>query len=95
MNRHQCLQHADAIVHGARNEAYGVPERSFHMIARFWSAYLDRPLLESDVALMLALLKIARLRSCNNHTDSWVDLAGYAACGCECGTSTPEDETPP
>jgi hypothetical protein len=33
---------------------------------------------------MLALLKIARLKNSPNHRDSWVDIAGYAACGAEC-----------
>ena len=32
---------------------------------------------------MLALLKIARIRSGNGKEDNWVDLAGYAACGAE------------
>jgi hypothetical protein len=32
---------------------------------------------------MLGLLKIARLRANPTHRDSWVDLAGYAACGYE------------
>jgi hypothetical protein len=41
--------------------------------------------LTADVAAMLALLKIARLQQSPNHRDSWVDLAGYAACGAECG----------
>jgi len=36
-----------------------------------------------DVALMMALLKIARLKGNPIHGDSWVDLAGYAACGAE------------
>ncbi|MFN7882545.1 MAG: DUF6378 domain-containing protein [bacterium] len=28
---------------------------------------------------------MARLKNSPNHRDSWVDLAGYAACGAECG----------
>jgi hypothetical protein len=33
---------------------------------------------------MLALLKIARIAgSGGTHKDSWLDLAGYAACGWE------------
>jgi hypothetical protein len=30
---------------------------------------------------MMALMKIARLATNPAHEDSWVDLAGYAACG--------------
>jgi hypothetical protein len=33
------------------------------------------------VALFLACVKIARLSNNKAHRDSWVDLAGYAACG--------------
>ena len=36
-----------------------------------------------DVAIMMGMLKIARLASNPQHMDSWVDLAGYAACGGE------------
>lgn len=36
-----------------------------------------------DVAMMMALLKIARLELDPMHHDSWVDVAGYAACGGE------------
>ena len=33
--------------------------------------------------MMMALMKIARLQNMPSHLDSWVDLAGYAACGGE------------
>ena len=36
-----------------------------------------------DVAMMMALLKIARIQSGTGTDDSFVDLAGYAACGGE------------
>lgn len=36
-----------------------------------------------DVAMMMALLKIARIRTGTATDDSYVDLAGYAACGAE------------
>lgn len=38
-----------------------------------------------DVAAMMALLKIARIAAGGKKADSWVDLAGYAACGGEIG----------
>lgn len=34
-----------------------------------------------DVAIMMSLLKISRLGWSNEKRDTWVDLAGYAACG--------------
>jgi uncharacterized protein DUF6378 len=33
------------------------------------------------VALCLGAMKIARLTAAPGHRDSWIDLAGYAACG--------------
>lgn len=74
---------------------YGKPEDNFRRIARLWNAHLvnrhsDKAggdtvtalpkLDEIDVALMMALMKIARLDNDPTHLDSIVDLAGYAAC---------------
>lgn len=83
--RSQVLDTAKSIVSGARETTYGGPESSFTAIAELWTAYLGRPVHVQDVALMMALMKIARLKSTQGvHWDSWVDLAGYAACGAEC-----------
>jgi hypothetical protein len=84
------LQAADAI-DGDRNVTYGGPESSFGTIATLWNEYLRvvttvpcDALQPHDVAAMLALLKIARIAgSAGTHKDSWIDLAGYAACGWE------------
>lgn len=82
--RDEILTEAGHIVNGARADAYGGPEDSFFQIANLWSAYKGQAFTMEDVAIMLALLKIARLRNSPSHKDSWVDLAGYAACGAEC-----------
>lgn len=80
---------------GDRGLNYGKPEDNFERIARLWNGHLynrgvipdnhaPKTLLNAaDVALMCALLKIARLQHQPDHLDSWVDLAGYAACGGE------------
>ena len=36
-----------------------------------------------DVAILMALLKIARVRSGRYKADNYIDLAGYAACAAE------------
>lgn len=83
--RQAILDEAAAAITGAREDTYGGPEASFLTIAKFWSAYLDHFVEPQDVAAMLALMKLARLKhSEGQHRDSWVDLAGYAACGAEC-----------
>ena len=41
-----------------------------------------------DVAMMMALLKIARICTGTGTEDSFIDLAGYAACGGEIAGGT-------
>lgn len=96
MTRQEILDAAAKCVNGERDEQYGRPENSFALIARLWNDYLlGGPSKGSpaqldiigirDVAAMLALLKIARIRGGGQktHADNWIDLAGYAACGGE------------
>lgn len=58
-------------------------EDTFPVIAKLWSAYLSRPISESDVCALMILLKAARLSANYSSTDSLVDIAGYAACAAE------------
>lgn len=104
MNRDEILAAAKKCVCGQREQDYGTPENNFACIANLWSSYLaqrleswansngSRPLLvdSTDVAAMLALLKIARIASGHNKDDNWIDLAGYAACGGEIATQPPK-----
>lgn len=98
MDRAELLSTALEAVN-ARPKAYGPPERNFTRISRHWNVYLTgkygagaAPLLDAvDVAAMMALMKIARLEETPDHVDSWVDLAGYAACGAECSTVIEHD----
>lgn len=80
-DRGQILLDALDIINGDRLDAHGKPEDSFGQIARLWSAYLfDRlelPLDKRDVAILMALLKIARIQTGTAETDSFRDAAGY------------------
>lgn len=93
LTRADILHAAEKCVSGQRETDYGAPEDNFKAIAELWSAYLDRmsvgkygnTIVEAkDVAAMMALLKIARIAAGGGKADSWIDLAGYAACGAEC-----------
>ena len=86
MNREQTLKKAIEMVTGHREEDYGSPEDSFDLIARLWGDYLNRRITAVDVSAMMGLLKIARIGTGWATEDSFVDLAGYAACGCEIAT---------
>ena len=93
MKRSECLDIANKIVNGERQQAYGTPEHNFNRIAEMWTAYLqnrDEERLDyitaKDVSVMMMLLKIARIMSGTSTQDSWIDICGYAACGCEIET---------
>ena len=75
-----------------RGQAYGSPESSFGKIATYWSAHLDAEVRPHDVAVMLTLLKLARLSAHPDHLDSWVDVCGYGACGGEIAARSQQDE---
>ena len=89
LSREEILNYAKECVCGKREQDYGSPESNFGLIANLWTDYLYpgeekgciiTPL---DVSMMMALLKIARIRNGGGTGDSFVDLAGYAACGGE------------
>jgi len=81
--RQDVLEDAMACVLKDRDDQYGEPEDSFGKIAEYWSAYLESDVSARDVGLMLALMKIARMRN-SDKRDNFIDLAGYAACAAEC-----------
>ena len=83
MNRAELLDKCKEIVMGARQENYGSPESNFQKIADYWTLYLQKKVEAHDVALMMVLMKLARLHNKADHEDSWIDIAGYAANGCE------------
>ena len=83
--RQQIIDKMTAAVMSDRNRAYGEPEGNFGNIAAYWNTHLEArkqgPLTPLDVAIMMKLMKVARLSTNPTHVDSWVDSAGYAACG--------------
>jgi hypothetical protein len=86
MNRSDILDAAKQCVTKDRNAIYGPPEQSFAQIAAILSVRLGVLIRADQVAIMLIDLKTVRAWGNPNHVDSWVDLAGYAACGGEIGT---------
>jgi len=92
--RTELLREAETLVNGDRNNAYGPPDQDFQRTADLWTIYLNgRRIIEAhDVAIMMALLKISRLSWQANKKDSWIDLAGYAACGYDIITKNKEEQ---
>ena len=89
MTRKETLERAAECVCTQREQDYGAPEDNFAFIAELWESYLRRIvpahvcLRPMDVAIMMTLLKIARIGTGTQTEDSFVDLAGYAACAAE------------
>lgn len=89
--RAEILDSAKKCVCEDRNGQYGEPEDSFKNIAEYWEVYLrhncvctdaDVCVTPADVAMMMALFKIARIETAEMPSlDSYIDAAGYIACG--------------
>ena len=90
MNREELLKAAIERVQ-AGNEEYGKVEDNFALIASLWSEYIlgrqdytKSDLLDAtDVAAMMILFKVARSVTGKPKIDTWLDIAGYAACAVE------------
>ncbi len=95
MNRGDILGFAAKYVTRDRAATHGDAERNFDLIAGYWSLHLGHPVSAVDVAVMMSLLKHARIKNNPGHADNWIDGAGYLACGGEIATEvTPSvDET--
>ena len=84
MTRIEILDLANECACGDRNLQYGEPEDNFSDIAKLWSVFLDINITAPQVAAMMILLKTARIKSSEGRDkDSWIDVAGYSACGGE------------
>ena len=77
------LEAAAAIVDGDRERTHGDPGRNLRTIASLWTSWLRArswtgpDLTMDDAALMMVLLKTARLANDPTHRDSQVDACGY------------------
>lgn len=86
VTKHELLDLAKAAT-ADRGLNYGKPEDNFTRIARRWRVHIlnrfdvDIPIDAVSVAIMCDDLKTARLENDPTHLDSWVDKAGYSACG--------------
>lgn len=87
MKRADVLDTAKLYVTKDRAADHGNMEDNFSTIARYWTIHLGVPVTAADVAVMMTLLKVARIRSNLAHEDNWVDACGYMACGGELATN--------
>jgi len=102
MTRKSILDGAMQCVTTDRERQYGAPEDNFKLIGHLWGDYL-RASMETiirdpspdEVAIMLALLKVARIATGQAKEDNYIDLAGYAACAGEIAGKRAEEEPQP
>jgi hypothetical protein len=84
------LEQASKLIGGDRQEDYGDKLTNHQNIADFWSVFLKTPITAHDVAICMALVKVARLM--NQHKkDSYIDMAAYAAIAGEIEARTDKD----
>jgi len=64
------------LVQTARQADYGTPEENLGRIASLWSAYLGADVSSGDVAAMMTLVKISRMKA-GYKRDNTVDGVAY------------------
>ena len=85
--RSQLLEEASELVSRDRNIDYGPPAEDFARTAGILTALGYRSpagaVTAPDIAIILMAVKLSRLAETPAKRDTWVDIAGYAACGWE------------
>jgi hypothetical protein len=95
MNAEEMLNATAELIGGYRSKDYGDKYENHVRIAKLWAMWLsertrtwavdgqeERPGVEItpyDAAMMLLLVKVARLMHSPGHQDSHIDIAGYAS----------------
>ncbi len=77
--RSKILAQADELISRDRNAQYGDAKESFERVAAIWTALKGVKFTADDVALFMVSLKLVRANDNSSHSDSIVDLIGYAA----------------
>jgi len=72
------LKEAKNLIGADRQKDYGDKLTNHTNIAALWSIFLQKKIMPHDVAVCMALVKVARLMH-QHKKDSYVDMAAYAA----------------
>jgi hypothetical protein len=86
MNRKEILEAASQAVTVDRAATHGDAEDNFAIIGEYWSTHLGLEVSAHDVAVMMCLFKLARIKANPTHQDSATDLCGYGAIAGELGS---------
>ena len=66
-----------------RGATHGHYDLTMLRTAKLWSDFLEREIEPSDVAICMALVKLARIMETKSVRDSWLDFCAYAAISAE------------
>lgn len=69
---------ASHLISGDRQTAYGDPETNLGRIGQLVGAWVGKDLNGADMAVIMALVKIGRMKS-GYHRDNYVDAIAYLA----------------
>lgn len=86
MNRTEILNWSVDLINGERDAVYGTPKENHERIADLWSVVLQQKVYPQQVAVCMALVKVARLVNSPDHLDSYIDAAAYMAIAGEIAT---------
>jgi hypothetical protein len=73
------LNTAAELISGPRAEAHGDYRKLHQRVSQFWSAYLQKEVTPEQVALCLALVKVARDEVGNYNIDDGIDAVAYVS----------------
>ena len=79
LNRTEILNEASRLINGERDEIYGTPLVNHQRIALLWQVVLGTEISPAEVAICMALVKVARLVQTPDHEDSFIDATAYMA----------------
>ena len=91
MNRTDILDAARQAITVDRAATHGDAENTFGLIAAYWSAHLGCVVTAGDVAQLMVLFKVARMKANPGHADNYVDAVGYAAIAGELADPVPTE----
>jgi hypothetical protein len=83
MDRNEVLSKAAELISGDRQATYGDAKEMHQLIGDLWSSYLGVEVGAVDVAALMVLMKVARSKGPQKHSDNFVDICGYASLACE------------
>lgn len=83
MKAKETLETALELVTGDRAEQHGDMHEVHETTAALWNVYIGHYYDAKDVAIMLALLKVAREKCTPGNPDNLVDFCGYGAIAAE------------